>query len=372
MAYLDYNATAPMKPAVRSAVLEAMERYGNPSSAHRYGRIARRHVEEARASVAAFVGVKPTQVVFTSGGTEANATFLKGVESSVFVTSTIEHDSVHTATPYAARIPVLPNGVIDMEAAARILKEVPPRSVVSVMLVNNETGVIQPLAELARAAERYGHCVHTDAVQAAGRLPIDFAALGVQAMTLSAHKIGGPQGIGALILDEKLTLAPLLQGGGQEMNRRAGTENVAAIVGFGVAVRLAADDLRDMPNMGLLRDYLQTELQAVGGDDAVVIGEHAPRVANTLCLALRNVPSETQVVAMDLAGVAVSAGAACSSGKVKASHVLRAMDCAPDVAGSGLRISLGWDTKRSDINRCVEAWRALYQRTSISFKTRAA
>ncbi|HUY68520.1 MAG TPA: cysteine desulfurase family protein [Alphaproteobacteria bacterium] len=371
MIYLDYNATAPTKPAVRAAVMEAMERHGNPSSVHRYGRVAKKHIEAARASVAAFIGVKPAQVIFTSGGTEANNMVLRRTGAAPIITSSIEHDSVLACAPDAARIPVDADGVIDLAAVQAILAGAPP-SLVSVMLVNNETGVIQPVAELARVAKAHGHLVHTDAVQAAGRIAIDFTALGVDFLTLSAHKIGGPQGIGALIAGPKVTLQSLLKGGGQEMNRRAGTENVAGIEGFGVAAQLAADDLLAVPRLTKGRDELQSRLVDIGGDDAVIPGARAPRVANTLCIAMRGVPSETQVMGMDLEGIAVSAGSACSSGKVKASHVLQAMGCANDIAGSGLRISLGWNTQSTDLARCAEAWRTLYQRTHTNRRQKAA
>jgi cysteine desulfurase len=372
MIYLDYNATTPMKPAVRAAVLEAMERYGNPSSVHRFGRIARRYVEEARASVAALVGVKPAQVIFTASGTEANNMVLAGLAETNFITSAIEHDSVLACTPNAVRVPVTQDGVVDLNAVEEILRAAPAKSLISVMLVNNETGVIQPVTEIARVAKSYGHRMHTDAVQAAGRLPIDFKDLGVDFLTLSAHKISGPQGMGALIVSEKAVLKSMLKGGGQEMNRRAGTENVAGIVGFGVAAQLAADDLRDVPQQVALRDELQKKLLEISGNAAVVIGAKAPRVSNTLSVAMCDVSSETQVMAMDLAGVAVSAGSACSSGKVKASHVLRAMGYGDDVAGSAMRISMGWNTKVSDINSCVEAWSNLYQRTNKNPQVQAA
>lgn len=362
MIYLDYNATAPIKPAVRAALVEAMERCGNPSSVHRFGRIARRHVDEARARVAAMVGVKPAQVIFTSGGTEANALALRGISASSILTSSIEHDAVLANSPMARRLPVDRSGLVNLSAAEEILKTAPMGSLVSVMLVNNETGVIQPVAEIARLAKLYGHKMHTDAVQAAGRLPIDFASLGVDALTLSAHKIGGPQGVGALIVHEKLALQADQRGGGQEMNRRAGTENVAGIIGFGVAAQLAVDDVRDVLRLSEWRDHAQQKLLQIAGDDIEIISSRAPRVANTLNVAMRGVSSETQVAAMDLASVAVSAGSACSSGKVKASHVLRAMGYADDVAGSALRISLGWNTVAEDIERCIEAWQTLYER----------
>jgi len=369
MIYLDANATMPMKPAVRAAIGEAMERHGNPSSVHRYGRIARRYVEEARASVAALVGAKPAEVIFTSGGTEANNLILSNYTS--VITSAIEHDSVLAFSVPENRLPVTPDGVVDLAAAEEMLKKAPRGSLVSVMLVNNETGVIQPVAELAALAKKYGHDVHTDAVQAAGRLPIDFVALGVDALTVSAHKIGGSQGMGALVVKESIALKPLIIGGGQERNRRAGTENVPAIVGFGTAAQLAADDLRDMPRLTILRDALQNRLGELGGDDVLVVGANSPRIANTLSFVLRGISGETQVAAMDLAGIAVSAGSACSSGKVKASHVLRAMGYEDEVAGCALRISLGWHTQTQEIDRCIEAWHGLYRRTA-AHKNKAA
>jgi len=372
MIYLDYNATAPVKPAVVSAVVEAMTRHGNPSSVHRFGRIARRYVEEARASVAAFVGVKPTQVIFTGSGTEANNTVFTSGTLSTFYTSAIEHDSVLAASPMGQRLPVTRDGTLDLNALECALKSAQAQCLLSIMMVNNETGIIQPLQEAVRIAKTYGHYVHSDAIQAAGRLPLDFEDLGVDYLTLSAHKIGGPQGVGALIIRENVPVSSLLKGGGQELNRRAGTENVPGIIGFGCAARLAADDLRSVPSLKKMRDKLQTRLQDIAGTDAVVIGEHSPRVANTLSIAMHHVSSETQVMALDLAGVALSSGSACSSGKVKSSHVLRAMGYTDDIAGCALRISLGWNTQPSDIDFCIEAWRSLYERTRKNLSSKAA
>ncbi|MFY9287053.1 MAG: cysteine desulfurase family protein [Alphaproteobacteria bacterium] len=366
MIYTDYNATAPMKPAVRVAMVEAMERYGNPSSVHRFGRTARRYIEDARASVAALVGVKPAQVIFTGSGSEANNMIFAGLVGTPFITSSIEHDSVLACTPNAQRLAVTEDGIVNVALADNLISAAQPQSLISLMLVNNETGVVQPVSEIARIAKRCGHLIHTDAVQAAGRLPLEFNALGVDFLTLSAHKIGGPQGVGALILGEKVVLPSFVKGGGQEMNRRAGTENVAGIVGFGVAAQLAVDDLRDVPRLALWRDELQKQIQNIAGKSAIVLGDHAPRVANTLCIAMRGVSSETQVMAMDLAGIALSAGAACSSGKVKASHVIKAMGFDHDVASSAIRISLGWDTKVTDISQCIEAWHTIYRRTQAN------
>ncbi|MER2520075.1 MAG: cysteine desulfurase family protein [Bdellovibrionales bacterium] len=375
MIYLDYNATAPMKPAVRAAVAEAMERYGNASSVHRFGRIVRRHIEDARANVAALVGVKSAQVIFTSGGTESNNLAVRNVQQGARIaTSSIEHESILSNAAGAPRIPANEQGIIDLEQAKAIMRGLPSRSLVSVMLVNNETGIIQPVARIAEIARAQGHYTHTDAVQAAGRLPVDFDSLGADYLSLSAHKIGGPQGVGALIVSERVlaSFTPLLRGGGQEMNRRPGTENVPGIAGFGAAAQLAADDLRDMPRLAQLRDRFEKRLQEIGGEDVEIIGKSAPRVANTACLVTEGMVGETQVMAMDLEGVAVSAGAACSSGKVKPSHVLLAMGLPEARAKSGLRVSLGWKTEASDIERCVAAWQKIYVRAGGRNKSKAA
>lgn len=367
MVYLDYNATAPLKPAVRAAIFEAMERTGNPSSVHRYGRVARRHVEDSRAKVAALAGVLPSQVIFTASGTEANA-MAAGRAGFDFV-SAIEHQSVLVnAVSGSQRLPVTSDGVLDLAAAEDILSVAPP-SRIAVMLVNNETGVIQPVAEIAALASKYGHNLHCDAVQAAGKLPINFAELGLQSMTLNAHKIGGPQGIAALIVAEKYVPDVLIKGGGQEMNRRAGTENVPGIVGFGVAAQLAVDDLLAVPHLRALRDDLQKNMLMIAGKDAIIAGANAPRVANVFCLAKPGLSSETIIMALDLAGVAVSAGAACSSGKVKSSHVLNAMGFADDVSKAAVRVSLGWGTEEKDLLRCVEAWRSVIGKMALKDKS---
>ena len=369
--YLDYNATAPMKPAVIAAVVEAMGRLGNASSVHRFGRLARRAVEEARERVAALVGARPEQVVFTSSGTEANNLALHGHGRVRVIVSAIEHDSVLRAAPHAEILPVGADGVVDLEALARLLSRDGKPALVSVLLANNETGVIQPVAEVARLARSHGCLVHCDAVQAAGKIPVDLGSLGVHLVSLSAHKIAGPQGAGALVAADGVEVEPMLRGGGQERGRRAGTEDVAALAGFGVAAELAREGLGDTASLTRLRDDLERRVLDLA-PGVNIFGAEAPRVANTSCFTMPGVASETQVMALDLAGVAVSAGAACSSGKVQPSHVLRAMGASEAEAGGAIRVSLGWRTSAADIDRFVEAWGGLLARTRSAMAAPAA
>ena len=360
LSYLDYNATAPVRPAVVEAMREMLERTGNPSSVHRFGREARRALEQAREAVAAMVGAAPGQVVFTSGGTEANNQALRSAQGQILV-SAIEHDSVLAAVPDAARIPVDAEGRVDLRALERELACLAPQ-LVSVMLANNETGVIQPVREVAEVARRRGALVHCDAVQAGGKLAIDMAALGVDLLTLSAHKFGGPQGVGALVVREGLEPHALLRGGGQERRRRPGTENLPGIAGFGRACALALADTDWQERTGALRDRLEARIAALA-PAARVFGRTAGRLPNTSCLTMPGVSNQTQLIEFDLAGIAVSTGSACSSGKVGPSHVLAAMGVAPAEAASAIRISLGWASTPDDVDRFVDAWGRLYVRT---------
>ncbi|HWG80070.1 MAG TPA: cysteine desulfurase family protein [Stellaceae bacterium] len=364
-AYLDWNATAPLRPEAAAAMTEALARCGNPSSVHRFGREARRALEAARAQLAALVGAAPAEIVFTSGGTEANHLALRGLAGRRVMVSAIEHDSVRHAVPDAAVVPVTPRGIVDLAALDRMLAAEARPALVSLMLANNETGIIQPVAEAARIAHARGALLHCDAVQAAGKLPLDRAALGADLMTLSAHKLGGPPGIGALVVGEGLPLTALLTGGGQERGRRAGTENLPGIAGFGAACAVASDRLDDYRAVAALRDATERRLVAIA-PDAVIYGDEVARLPNTLCIAMPGVASATQVLALDLAGVMVSAGAACSSGKVKRSHVLDAMGVLSAEADCAIRISLGWSSTEADIDQLVEAWGALYARTRAS------
>ena len=360
LSYLDYNATAPVRPTVVEAMREVLERTGNPSSVHCFGRKARRALEHAREAVAAMVGAAPAQVVFTSGGTEANNQALGSARGPLAV-SAIEHDSVLAAVPDAARIAVDAEGRIDLEALERALARLAPE-LLSVMLANNETGVMQPVREVVEVARRHGACVHCDAVQAGGKLPVDMTALGIDLLTLSAHKFGGPQGVGALVVREGLEPDPLLRGGGQERRWRAGTENLPGIVGFGRACELAMADADWRERAGALRDRLEARIAALA-PAAQVFGRSTERLPNTSCLTMPGVSNQTQLIEFDLAGIAVSTGSACSSGKVGPSHVLAAMGIDPTEAASAIRVSLGWASTPEDVDRFVDAWGRLYIRT---------
>ena len=364
--YLDHNATAPLRPEARAAMLDALDAVGNPSSVHAEGRKARAIVEEARERVADLVGVAPSQVVFTSGATEANCSVLRVGWGAILV-SGIEHESV--LAPARANgcdvieIAIDASGAVRVDAIAAALEKASARNggpaLLALQVANNETGVIQPVAAAAALAREWGDVIlHTDAVQAAGRIPLMFDELGVDTLSLSAHKLGGPKGVGALILKDGLDIAPLVIGGGQERRRRAGTENVIGIAGFGAAASAAKQDLAGMSRIAELRDRLEREaLELAPG--ARVIGAEAPRLPNTTCLALPGMAAETLVIRFDLAGIAISAGAACSSGKVGASTVLAAMGLPDEVARSAIRVSLGWTTTEQDIAAFLAAWSAI-------------
>jgi len=358
--YLDWNATAPLRREARAAMLAALEAGGNPSSPHAEGRHARAILEDAREEVAAFVGAGPAEVVFTSGGSEANnAVLAAGWE--VILAAGVEHDSVlapaRASGADVAELAVDGCGILDRgRLAAALAAQAGRRALLCVQMANNETGVLQPVAEAAALAREHGIAVHSDAVQAAGRIGIELHALGVDYLTLSAHKLGGPKGVGALIVREGApALPPLVAGGGQERRRRAGTENVAGIAGFAAAARAAKADLAAMDRVRSLRDRLEAELRAVT-PEAVVIAAGAPRLPNTASVALPGASAETLVIAFDLAGIAISAGAACSSGKVGASHVLSAMGLAPEVARAAVRVSLGWSSTERDVAVFLAAW----------------
>ena len=355
--YLDYNATAPVRPEVVEAIARALDSPGNASSVHGSGRAARLALERARAAVAALVGARPDAVLFTSGGTEANNQALASVRGPCLV-SAIEHDSVLQAAPDALRLPVDAQGRLDLDRLGERVAAIRP-ALISVMLANNETGVLQPVGEVVALARRHGILVHSDAVQAAGKVTLDAGALGVDFLSLSAHKLGGPQGVGALVLGAGIEPAALLRGGSQERRRRAGTENLPGIVGFGRAAELALEDTGFAARTAALRDRLEAGVRAVA-PGARIYGAGALRLPTTSCLAMPGVGNETQLIALDLAGIHVSTGSACSSGKVGPSHVLAAMGVAPAEAASAIRVSLGWASTEADVDRFVAAWTRLY------------
>ena len=357
--YLDHNATTPVLPMVAAAMVDALARVGNPSSVHGAGRAARQAIDEARRQVAALVGAPTEAVVFTSGGTEANNLALVG--AGEVVVSAIEHDSVLRGVPDAARVSVTGEGVVDLNALDALVARAKP-AVVSIMLANNETGVIQPVAKAAEIAHRHGALMHCDAIQAAGRIDVEFEALGVDLMSLSAHKLGGPMGVGALLVRPGVAVTARAVGGGQESWRRAGTENVPGIVGFGVAAAAARHAVARMDDLRAWRDGIEARLGAIA-PEIPIYGVGTERLANTSCIGMPGVKGETQVMGFDLAGIAVSAGSACSSGKVTSSAVLSAMGVEKQAAGEAIRVSLGWTTQPGDIDRFVEAWRKIYDRT---------
>jgi cysteine desulfurase len=367
--YLDWNATTPLRPEARAAMTGAFDVFGNPSSVHNEGRAARRLVEDARAVVAAAVGADARNVVFTSGGTEANALALtpglrRGTGAPVrrLIVSAIEHPSVLAGGRFASEqvtvAPVRPSGLIDLDALAALLQDGEP-ALVSVMLANNETGAIQPIAEVAALVHGAGGLLHVDAVPALSKISFNINELQTDMLSVSGHKVGGPKGVGALVLASGIAGLELRnRGGGQEQGRRGGTENVIGIVGFGAALKAAMAAFEaNAARMMALRERLERGLRQYPG--VVIFADAAPRLPNTTLVSASGLSVETAAIGFDLEGIAVSSGAACSSGKVQPSHVLLAMVGDPALVKGAIRLSLGWDTTEADIDRCLEAWRKL-------------
>ena len=370
--YLDWNATAPMRPQAREALREALAVVGNPSSVHAEGRAARQLVEKAREQVAALFGAQPGNVFFTSGGTEANMLALtpaietageKRPRDRLFM-SAIEHPSVRTGGRFSREliqdVPVMADGRADLAALAVAVGEA-SRPLVSLMLANNETGVVQPVAEAATIVHAAAGLLHVDAVQGPGRIACDIEPLGADLLTVSAHKIGGPKGVGAIVRrgEDVHFPDPLIRGGGQERGIRAGTENVAGIAAFGAAAEAAREQFTgEAARMTRLRETLESGLKAIS-QNSVIFGETTERLPNTTLFAVEGMKAETAVIAFDLEGVAVSSGAACSSGKVQPSHVLAAMGVPPPLLHGAVRVSLGWTSTEADVERFLDAWRKL-------------
>ena len=363
--YLDHNATTPARAEAIDAMVVALGLEGNPSSSHAAGRKARATMETARDQVAAAVGALSSEVIFTSGGTEANGATLIGTGATSLFISAIEHDSVMsgavaTGLPVHS-IPVDNQGIVQLEVLEDILSRVGEGALVSVMLANNETGIIQPIHEIVEIAHKHIAKVHCDAVQAVAKIDVNFHNLGVDYMSVSAHKIGGPKGVGALVMREGLQVAPLVIGGGQEKGRRSGTENLSGIAGFGAAAALVRSSLEYVQKLSVLRDSMEARIKA-HAPDTVIFSDQSRRLPNTSNISMPGVTNELQLMSFDLQGLYVSAGSACSSGKVSASHVLLAMGITDAVAGNSIRISLGWSTQASDIDRFVEAWIGIYDK----------
>jgi cysteine desulfurase len=366
--YLDWNATAPLRPQARAAVIAALDEIGNPSSVHAEGRKARRVVEQAREEVASLIGAEVRNVVFTSGGTEANVLALTppvvsgGSASTRLLVSGIEHPSVLSGGRFPARaverLAVTASGQVDLDLLERRLREMNGLFWVSIMLANNETGVVQPVSRVASLVHAAGGSLHVDAVQAPGRITCNINELGADLLTLSGHKIGAPKGTGALVRTDAAVPFPrsLLRGGGQERGARAGTENVAGIAGLGAAAAATSTGFpAESVRMLSLRGRLEAGLRTCSSS-LVIFGSEAERLPNTTLFTVPGINAETAVIAFDLEGVAVSSGAACSSGRVQPSHVLAAMGVAPALARGAVRVSLGWSTTEDEIDRFIRAW----------------
>lgn len=367
MIYADYNATAPLRPEAREAMLAAMDVGANPSSVHGPGRAARKLLETARSQVSLAIGARAQDVIFTSGGTEANALALNGVVAQLegkctLLVSAIEHEAVIKNAGYAGvtveTAYVTQDGVIDLDHLETRLaawdSERDGMPVLALMLANNETGVIQPVAEAAAMVRDAGGLTHCDAVQGLGKLMVNVNLLGVDYLALSAHKVGGPQGVGALWVRSGAPLKPVLFGGGQERSLRSGTENLSGIAGFGAATEASIRDLPNLQALSTLRDRMEAQLSAEAG--VTIFGAAVDRLPQTSNFALQGFRAETQVMAMDLAGVAVSSGSACSSGKVKRSVVLAAMGVGDDLSESAVRVSFGWNSTPEDFDGVAAAW----------------
>ncbi len=367
--YIDHNATTPQFPEVITAVCDAMGLIGaNPSSIHANGRAARKLIDDARENLAALVGATPEEVIFTSGGSEANNTAILCAGRRRVLVSPTEHaavlKTVLTRSPDGDLIPVNHDGLVDMQGLEAMLAEDEEPTLVCIMAANNETGVLQPMAEISELAHRYGALVHCDAVQAVGKIPVDVVAWGVDYLAMSGHKIGGPQGIGALVRCGEAPLTSFITGGGQEHGLRAGTENVAAISGLGVAARIAAETLDEkFTRLKGYLDALEAGIKALS-PATTIFCEDAPRLPNTSNFTLPGIRSDKQLEALDRAGVSVSAGSACSAGKVDPSHVLDSMEVDPDISTTALRVSFGWSSEAGDVDRFLDAWGDLVRRGS--------
>lgn len=358
--YLDYNATAPLLPKVTEAMREHELIPLNPSSTHYFGRMARKVVEDSRRKIADIFSVFPHEVYFCGSATEANNWVIQNFLGKPMLVSAIEHRSVLDAAPHAERIPVDAQGVVRLDALERMLQERSDVALVSIMLANNETGVVQPVAEAASLCRRYGALLHCDAVQGVGRIAIDCGLLGADYYTISSHKCGGPLGIAALISRSGNPLSPLLRGGGQERRMRAGTEHVRGASGLACAVEQQYINIFNYNELHSYIKAMESKITTTVGNNAI-ISSRVNRLPNTSCILMPGVSAEVQLMHFDLAGFALSAGAACASGKIEPSHVLKAMGIPEAVSSCAIRMSAGWATTREEIQRFTAAWIAFYE-----------
>lgn len=367
--YLDYNATAPIRPEVIELMSEAMREGGNPSSVHAMGRKAKSRMEKARSQIANAVHCRSQMIIFTSGGTEANNMAILNSGRSRLITTNAEHDSINLSKDnFDGKVDILSvdqNGLIDICELDNLLKNDAENTIVSILYANNETGVIQDIKEISKAVKEAGGLLHVDAIQAFGKIPFDFMASNIDMMSISSHKIGGPQGVGALIANEKVPVKSSIIGGGQEYGRRGGTENIAGIAGFGLAASMLETSLKKMNELREWRDRVEEKI-ASKSKGAKFLGKQSPRLPNVTTIYMPNVISETQVMNFDLDKICVSAGSACSSGKVKASHVVTAMTGDEEISGSTIRMSMGWNTEKPEIDAFIASWLKMWERKNNS------
>ena len=385
--YLDYNATAPVRPAAKAAVLAALDHVGNASSIHQEGRKARGLMEAAREQVAKLINAQSKEITFTSGGTESNNLVLasdlgalgKKQPLAATLLSATEHPSLIKAQELSPRpvelINVDENGILDLTHLEQLLQTWQQKSelpvLVSVMLVNNETGVIQPMQKIATLVHQYGGFIHADAIQALGKVEINFESMNVDMLSLSSHKIGGPQGAGVLVIRLGMLVDSYVKGGGQELGLRAGTENIPAISGFGAAAQECANEFKYNSKYNEMRDSLELKINQIS-PDAVIFAQNVDRVSTTSCFAIAGLTAERALMSLDLAGIAISSGSACSSGKVSQSHVLKAMGIDDELALCALRLSFGWNTKPQDLDIFIEEYTKIYQRMMVREQRQAS
>lgn len=368
--YLDYNATSPLRPCVIEAMREGYLAPHNPSSVHKMGRQAHKMLTDARHKIASHLSCFANEIIFTSSGTEANNLVLRGFGERSLMVSAVEHASILKPAQMlgADILPVDENGLLRLDILEARLAALARPALISVMMVNNETGVIQPIADITKIAHAYGALVHTDAAQALGKIPLDLGILPVDMMTLCAHKIGGPVGAAALILRQNIAIKPWLLGGGQELGRRAGTEPLALIMGFAALIEEVAQ-CKEVAALLALRDMLEATIISIAAD-AHIFGASVARVCNTSSIYMPLASSETQLMHFDLSGFAVSAGSACSSGRIAHSHVLAAMGVEEHQKNNTIRVSLGWQTTQEAVMQFAQSWQMLYTRLLHSEHTR--